>query len=128
MPLNSKANSPRAIGGREENSENTMITMARAIISGPSPRFASSIDLLCSARIIPTAILSNPIIKRTIAAIRIIVCVVIPGYVKVMTIKIIAVAPKPSSRILSQLLNFLLSLLLLLSLFEGICSTKLHLQ
>jgi hypothetical protein len=100
--------------------------MARAIISGPSPMLASLVDLFCDGNAIPTAILSNPIISRTTETIRIIVCVVIPGYVRVTIVDRMAVAPKPSSKSLNHPRDFLLFLLLLL--FEAVCVVKHHLQ
>jgi len=57
IPLNSKANAPKAIGGREGDSGNIISTMARDIISGPSPMFASLVDLFPDGNAIPTAIL-----------------------------------------------------------------------
>lgn len=126
-PLNSKANAPKAIGGREGDSGNTMITMARDIISGPSPMFASLVDLFPDGNAMPTAILSNPIINRTAETIRIIVCVVIPGYVRVTIVNIMAVTPKPSSKNLNHPRDFF-SFLLLLLLFEGVSVVKHHLQ
>jgi hypothetical protein len=47
--------------------------------------------------VIPTAILSIPIIRRTIGISRIIVFVVIPGYARVTIVKIMAIAPRPTS-------------------------------
>ena len=129
IPLNSKANAPKAIGGREGDSGNTITTMARDIISGPSPMFASLVDLFRDGNTNPTAILSNPIISRTAETIRIIVCVVIPGYVRVTIVKIMAVTPKPSSKRLNRPRDFLSFLLLLLVLlFEGVSVVKHHLQ
>jgi hypothetical protein len=101
--------------------------MARDIISGPSPMFASLVDLFPDGNAIPTAILSNPIISRTAELTRIVVCVVIPGYVRVTIVNIMAVSPKPSSKSLNHVGNFLLFLLLLL-LFEGVSFVKHHLQ
>lgn len=69
---------------------------------------------------------SDPIISRTAETIRIIVCVVIPGYVRVTIVKIMAVTPKPSSKSLNRRRDFLLFLLLLL--FEGVSVVKHHLQ
>jgi NADH:ubiquinone oxidoreductase subunit 6 (subunit J) len=92
--------------------------------------FASLVDLFRAGNTNPTAILSNPIISRTAETIRIIVCVVILGYVRVTIVKIMAVTPKPNSKSLNQSRDFLSFLLLLLLslLFECVSVVKHHLQ
>lgn len=98
--------------------------IAMAIISGPSPIFASLFDLLGDGNAIPITILSNPIIIRAIETILIILFVVIPGYVRATTVKIMAIAPKPTSKYRSQAEDVVLSLLLL---FEATLLVKHHL-
>ena len=98
--------------------------MARDIISGPSPMFASLVDLFRDGNTNPTAILYEiQLLAELAETIRIIVCVVIPGYVRVTIVKIMAVTPKPSSKRLNRPRDFLSFLLLLLVLlFEGVRS------
>jgi hypothetical protein len=74
------------------------------------PILASLYDLFGVGNAIPITILSIPINRSTIETKRIIVAVVILGYVRVTTIKIMAIEPKPSSTGRNQLGNLLLSL------------------
>jgi hypothetical protein len=116
IPLNSKANAPRAIGDAGWDNGINMSTMAMAIINGPSPVLTSLYDLPGNGNAIPVAILSIPNMRRTIESIRMITFVVIPGYIRVPIVKIMANAPKLTSINRNQLGDFLL--LILSSLFE----------
>jgi hypothetical protein len=96
-PLNSKANAPSAIGDTGRDNGMDMSTIAMDIISGPSPitTILSSFPGNCSA--IPIIILSIPITIRTMEISRTVIFIVMPGYVRVAIVRIMAIVPKPIS-------------------------------
>jgi len=110
-PLNSKANAPSAIGDTGWDNGMDMSTMAMDIISGPSPimTILSGFPGNCSA--IPITILSIPITMRTMEISRTVIFIVMPGYVRVAIVKIMAIVPKPISINRNQSRNFLLLIL-----------------